>query len=385
MTNIRISVTNTSDQGGTFLTPLWFAAHDENFDLYDRNVAASPGLEALAEDGNFAPINAEVVATDADAVTGAAIGAAGPIATGETTSATFMVDGANAAYLSVAAMILPSNDAFIGTGQAVKLFDDSGNFMGAQTISFDGSDVLDAGTEVNTEEDAAFLNQMGPNTGVTENGVVTLHPGFLAEGTGNILGGTNAFGGFIDPIAADFTQPGAGIAEVHINEYVETTLTNGRDVFVGSSVDDLVQGGSGADILLGKKGWDEIEGGDGKDLILGGAGNDIVSGGAGRDNVRGGRGDDTIAGGEGNDRLHGGRGEDVFVFGDGDGRDRVNGFNEDDDMVWLDIEGVDSFEDVLAHASNNGNHTVLNFGDGDVLVLRSANVEDLSADNFAFG
>ncbi len=54
MTGIRIVATNTSDQGGTFLTPFWFAAHDGSFDLYNRGEAASAGLEALAEDSRFA-------------------------------------------------------------------------------------------------------------------------------------------------------------------------------------------------------------------------------------------------------------------------------------------------------------------------------------------
>lgn len=51
-------------------------------------------------------------------------------------------------------------------------------------ITLAGSDVLDAGTEVNDElpENVAFLEQSSPNTGVDENGVVEIHPGFSALG-----------------------------------------------------------------------------------------------------------------------------------------------------------------------------------------------------------
>lgn len=366
MTDIRIVATNTSAAGGTFLTPFWFAAHDNSFDLYDQGAAASAGLEALAEDGNFAPIDAEVVAADADAVVGAVFGAGGPIVTGETASATFTADAMSNGYLSYAAMLLPSNDAFVGNGEALALFDEDGYFVGEQNVYFEGSDVLDAGTEVNTEEDAAFLNQMGPNTGITENGVVELHPGFLPEGEGNILGGTNAAGAFIDPIAADFTQPGAQIAMLHINEVVTTEGTRNGEFIGGSDADDLVSGGAGRDTLFGRAGWDELSGGIGNDTLSGGIGNDILDGGRGRD------------------ILEGGRGQDTFVFAENYLRDRVTDFDADEDMVQLAIDGVESFEDLSGYYSEVGNNTVFDFGDGDVLILAGTGFDELSAANFDF-
>lgn len=384
MTDIRIVTTNTSAEGGTFLTPFWFAAHDGAFDLYDRGAAASAGLEALAEDGNFAPINGEVAALDGDAVTGAVFGAAGPIATGETATATFTVNGAEAGYLDVAAMILPSNDAFVGTGTSLQLFDDDGQFIGAQTLTFLGSDVLDAGTEENTELDAAFLNQSGPDTGIDENGVVTQHPGFLPAGTGFVLGGTNAAGAFIDPVAADFTQPGAGIATLHINEVITRTGSDEADRLNGSRADDIVHAGDANDIVRSFSGWDELNGEDGNDLLFAGAGNDLLSGGAGRDRLFGGTGNDTLDGGEGNDILRGGEGEDTFVFGDGSDRDRIFDFDVSEDTVALSISEVSSFDDVQSLAKDRGNSVLLNFGEGDILVLSNTSLDELSASNFDF-
>ncbi|MCR9156618.1 MAG: spondin domain-containing protein [Rhodobacteraceae bacterium] len=239
MSMLRITVTNNSPDGGTFLTPFWFGLHNGAFDLGDIGDAASPGLEALAEDGSFDAIAAELTGADAGALGGAVFGAAGPIATGEVATALLNVDGISLPYISLAAMILPSNDAFIGTLDAVELFAEDGDFIGPVTLTFDGSDVYDAGTEVNTELDAAFINQMGPNTGETENGVITLHPGFNGsegnpdgEGDQIILGGTNAFGVPIDPTAADFTREGAQIAQISIEEVA---------VRLGSSADETFE------------------------------------------------------------------------------------------------------------------------------------------------
>ena len=97
-------------------------------------------------------------------------------------------------------MILPSNDAFLanGNGIAHKIFDRNGNFLGLD-LTISGSDVLDAGTEINDElaANTALLGQTTPNTGETEGKVVSSHPGYKTEG--NIL--TNE-----DFINADFTQ-----------------------------------------------------------------------------------------------------------------------------------------------------------------------------------
>ena len=225
MTELRITVRNTSEIGGTFLTPVYFGFHNGDFDLFDVGQAASAGLEQLAEDGSSATLAVERAAAAAGSQGIVVTGAGGPVATQEVTSGILDVDGTINTQVSLAAMILPSNDAFIGTDQAVTLFDGAGAFLGAQTLVFEGTDVYDAGTELNTELEAAFLNQTGPNTGDDEGGTVQLHPGFngsegnpAGEGDQVILSGTavNAAGAPIDTVAADFTRPGAGIAEIHI-------------------------------------------------------------------------------------------------------------------------------------------------------------------------
>lgn len=410
MTELRISVKNLNADGGVFTTPFWFGFHDNSFDLFETGEAASAGLEQLAEDGDASGLSSELTDADADGQATVLAGAAGPIAPGETTSTIINVDGSSNAYVNYAAMILPSNDAFVGNNAASQLFSASGEFLGEHTSTISGGQVYDAGTEVNTELDAAFINQMGPNTGVDENGVVALHPGFngslgnpdSTSGDQIILGGTNAFGEFIDPVAADFTQPGAQVVQIHINTVKETEGTGRRDVIIGGKDDDLVSAGNGNDIVLGRAGWDvldggrgrdflsggkgndELHGGKGRDILLGGRDDDYLSGGNGRDILKGGSGNDVLSGDRGNDYLRGGWGEDTFVFTDKGGHDTVADFQYGIDKIALDVTGIDSFEDVLAAAEDAYHGVELDFGNNGSVFLHNVDTAWLNEDDFIF-
>jgi len=425
-TEIRVSVRNTSDSGGTALTPFFAGFHDNSFDVYNLGEAASPGLEALAEDGNNSIIADELLAADADGQFTNVAGQRGPIAARELASAVVAVDALSNNYLGVASMLLPSNDAFIGTANALKIFDDSGAFLGAQSVNFTGARVRDAGTEVNTERDAAFINQTAPNTGETENGVITVHPGFNGsagnpDGEQIILGGVNAFGETVDPIAADFTLPDAEVALLHVNEVARFDGGNGRDFYRGGREDDIVNGNGGNDVIFGRSGWDEIYGGDGIDRLFGNRGNDLLDGGAGRDRLFGGNGDDDLFGGTGRDNLHGGSGNDnlfggedndrlfgsngndvlnggtgndilrggndadIFVFATGYDRDTVQDFDASEgDRLAINIEGIDTFEDAIGYATDVRRGVEFDFGDGDTFLVRRVDVADLSAEDFFF-
>ena len=115
-------------------------------------------------------------------------------------------------YFSYAAMILPSNDAFIANGNPKEhLVFNSGGLP--RNIEFEvlGSEVLDAGTEVNDElpMNTAFFGQMVPNTGIDENGVVGPHPGFKPAGSGGILDDAMF-------AAGDFTSSGYKVIKVEV-------------------------------------------------------------------------------------------------------------------------------------------------------------------------
>ncbi|MGH9584355.1 MAG: spondin domain-containing protein, partial [Bryobacteraceae bacterium] len=180
----------------------------------------SASFERLAEDGNTGPVMSDFAASGAGTVQGALMGnTMGNIAPGETTSQVFNVDGSlsTSRYFSFATMVIPSNDAFVGNDDPTmyQVFDSSGNFVGA-SFTIAGSQVLDAGSEVNTElpMDTAFFGQTVPNTGPDENGVVHIHPGYKPKGSGGILD---------DPMFANanFKASGYEIAQITVSEVPE--------------------------------------------------------------------------------------------------------------------------------------------------------------------
>ncbi|WP_282607709.1 spondin domain-containing protein [Pelagibius sp. Alg239-R121] len=339
-TAVRVSVTNTLGEGGTFLTPVWFGFHNaENFDLFSAGEQASLGLERLAEDGIVEGIAAEFNAQAGDGGVDATIiggaGAPGPIDPGETASFVLDVDPSQVGqgFFTWATMIIPSNDAFLASpddARADAIFDENGNFLGPLVIERFGNDVLDAGTEVNNEVAAAFLNQTAANQGTTEGGVVGSHPGFNGsegnpDGTPqNILGGTTAAGTIVDQTEGDFTRNGGNEQLLRI-------------------VVDRVANEGGADILNG---------------------------------------------GAGNDSLEGGGGRDTFVFQQGTGSDTVLDFDtfvETGDFIDVSDFNFADGDAVIAAAQQDGDNTVIDLGNGDQITLIGVDVGDLNAESFIVG
>ncbi len=216
-TTLKITVTNLAAPGGFALTPLYTAFHNSSFDAFNVGSAASPGLELLAELGNPSAIAAErtgiqpgsvggVIAADANGVP--------PIEAGETASRTFDVNAMDHTFFTFLSMILPSNDTFIGSDDAIRLFDDTGNYLGDQTINVTGSYIYDAGTEVNdasaTGGAAPFAGAPG---GAVEGGLIT--PGqSLTDFAGLAL-----FGQTLDSNLIDFVNDPANfqVARIEIS------------------------------------------------------------------------------------------------------------------------------------------------------------------------
>lgn len=250
---VTVTIENLAPEQGTFLTPFWVAFHNGNFDTYDRGRPASPGLESLAEDGNAALISQEFLLSgdgSVDSVVTGPSGLGGPIDPGEITTATFTLDSENpkSQFFSYASMILPSNDAFVANGnpEAIRIFDEEGNFIGADFI-IAGNQVLDAGTEVNDEAEnsTAFFGQSVANTGIDQNGVVQLHPGFIPGG--RILSEDGSSTGAVAPFTnADFTAPGYQVARITISSE-DLPLPIADPVRITSNLDGSqeVNGGDG--------------------------------------------------------------------------------------------------------------------------------------------
>ncbi len=158
-TEVTVTVENLAPASGTFLTPVWVGIHDGTFDVFKQGDPASAELERLAEDGNTGPLDTLFGGSSAGdwQATIASGGAIPPFAPGEMNSTTILIEGSlpTSRYLSYASMAIPSNDAFVGNGdpKAFQIFDHNGDFIGGQMIVM-GSQVWDAGTEVNDEAPA---------------------------------------------------------------------------------------------------------------------------------------------------------------------------------------------------------------------------------------
>ncbi len=182
---VQISVTNHQGEGGFYFTPVFAAFHDGGFDTFDPGTAASAELETLAEEGDAAPLiaslgdNADGTARASTVVT-APQGFPGAPVFDPGDTATQIVDvsdtGTNR-YLTLASMIIPTNDAFFGNGNpfAYEVFAANGAFNGPIEIRIYGSDIYDSGTEVNDGLGAPFSTTGG--TSSDEGGVVALHVG----------------------------------------------------------------------------------------------------------------------------------------------------------------------------------------------------------------
>ena len=146
--------------------------------------------------------------------------------------------------------------------------------------------------------------------------------------------------------------------------------------------------------MFGLFGNDTLDGNEGNDRLYGLGGNDILNGNDGNDRLVGSFGNDVLSGGAGRDLLFGGYGQDTFVYREGDGRDTVMDFAEDRSFWWftipgdrleIDVDGIDTAADALEAAHQIGRSVVFDFGDGDKLILRRANLDNLSEDSFIFG
>jgi Ca2+-binding RTX toxin-like protein len=120
-----------------------------------------------------------------------------------------------------------------------------------------------------------------------------------------------------------------------------------------------VKGGAGADTLKAQATGDWLFGLDGNDHLIGGKGNDVFVGGAG------------------NDVMESGGGVDTFLFSGSFGQDRVLGYQAQDKLVFLGVQGVVGNDDFRAHATTVGHDTVLTFG-GDSVTLVGVGLDSLA-------
>ncbi|BCV39179.1 MULTISPECIES: spondin domain-containing protein [Shewanella] len=203
---LEISINNLTH--GNHFTPLLIAAHDGNSHLFQAGEPASSALQKMAEGGDISELQQAVTANNGVIVANPAAGLLAPGARVEKV----MLDSGALTHLSLVAMLLPTNDAFVGLD-------------GWEIPSTPGSYTLylnayDAGTEANDEQitgggapgvpgiPAAPDGMGGQNgTGVMDdssNDRVHIHPGLLGDTdpNGGISDVDSRIHRWLNPVAA---------------------------------------------------------------------------------------------------------------------------------------------------------------------------------------
>lgn len=187
-----LTVTVTNLTHATWLAPILVAAHPAGFQAFTEGRPASVALQSIAEIGDIAPL-AERLPTAASVALNPANGPLKP--GGSATTQLQRGKGTHNSRLSVLAMLVPTNDGFIGLN-AIEIPTQPGYYT--YTLN-----AYDAGTEANDEARAAgpgigqpgmglpaFLNGAGIDpdapgfANVRAEGYVHVHRGILGAAAG---------------------------------------------------------------------------------------------------------------------------------------------------------------------------------------------------------
>lgn len=210
---LTVSITNLTQ--GMLFTPRLLVAHTANVDLFEPGTAASEGLTAIAEGGDTSILAGVLDAESANDQRNETFG--GPLAAASS-SADYTFETNDHPYLSLATMLIPTNDAFAGLDRW-----EIPTAPGTYTVTLNA---YDAGTEANDEINSGNTTLTGPG-GVALGGVgipgmatpAPTQPNLGSGGTGVAL---ESVGGVLDDTGAE------GSVHIHRNVLGDTNPTGGR-------------------------------------------------------------------------------------------------------------------------------------------------------------
>jgi len=105
---MSIEITNLTN--AIYFTPLLVSSHNADTHIFQVGTSASASLQAMAEGGDISGLDTDLMAVGANNV---ANPAGGLLAPGASVTAA-LVAGEHNKFLSLAAMLLPTNDGFVG-------------------------------------------------------------------------------------------------------------------------------------------------------------------------------------------------------------------------------------------------------------------------------
>ncbi len=267
-----------------------------------------------------------------------------------------------------------------GTSTALGLAGGNGSINNSGIISgFDAVVLIGGDQSKYSVINTGFINGTGERAIDGSSGVDTIRNSGKITGYVNLDWGNDIFdgrGGVVDGSVNGgegndrYIVDSAALVLVEDKANGTDTVRSSVSHTLAANFENLVLAGSGA--LTGK-------GNALANIMKGNAGETVLSGGAGRD---------TLDGGRGNDLLTGGKGADTFIFARHSGHDGVVDFHAKgaghDQVDLSHMAGLKNFGDLLDHAGQSGKNVVLDFGHGDVLTLKHADLADLTAHDFLF-
>lgn len=176
-----------------------------------------------------------------------------------------------------------------------------------------------------------------------------------------------------------------GAGNVVDDGFGNQTFLQGIESFRGTNFDDRLIGDENDNQIFGRDGNDFIDGAGGNDTIILGNGNNDARGGTGDDHFTSFdealTGENTIAGEEGNDTIVLAEATTNLLFRPGDGEDLLVFF--DPSYVTIDVsEFAISAAEAVSLTQQSGADTLIDFGNGDSILLENFDANQLSEDNF---
>lgn len=188
-TQVTVTIENLAPASGVAFAPLHVAFNNGSYDAFNLGQTASPAIISVAEGGAGGAWQMAFGAADPGAVRGT-IG--GLLQAGGSAMQSFMVDGTVNPYFTFAAMVVPSNDFFIGNDSPTRyqLFDGAGQLQ-LSSITVQARQIWDAGSEVFDPAAAAFVGDNGLRE--DQNSVVSFNFAELAAFNGLTTGAGYTF------------------------------------------------------------------------------------------------------------------------------------------------------------------------------------------------
>ena len=168
---VTVNIENLAPANSVSFAPLHLGFNQGSFDAFNIGSFAGAGIVSVAEGGAGNVWQANFAAADPTATRGT-IG--GPLFPGASKTATFLVDSVLNPYFTFGAMVVPSNDFFIGNDSPTeyRLFN-GGSALQLSSITIKAHEIWDAGSEVYDPAAAAFVGNNSLRT--PQNSVVAFN------------------------------------------------------------------------------------------------------------------------------------------------------------------------------------------------------------------